>query len=53
MPVNRPPPWLSEHTDEVRLHLGLLTPSYGGKQVLSELGYDAEDILHFRENGIV
>lgn len=37
MPVNRPPPWLSEHTDEV----------------LSELGYDVERISHFRENGIV
>ncbi|KAH9180467.1 CAIB/BAIF family enzyme [Lactarius sanguifluus] len=37
MPVNRPPPWLSEHTDEV----------------LSELGYDVERISHLRENGIV
>ncbi|KAF8275083.1 CAIB/BAIF family enzyme [Lactarius quietus] len=37
MPVKRPPPWLSEHTDEV----------------LSELGYDVERISHFRENGIV
>ncbi|KAI9466121.1 CAIB BAIF family enzyme [Lactarius psammicola] len=37
MPVNRPPPWLSEHTDEV----------------LGELGYDVERISHFRENGIV
>ncbi|KAH9005064.1 CAIB/BAIF family enzyme [Lactarius hatsudake] len=37
MPVNRPPPWLSEHTDEV----------------LSELGYDVERISRLRENGIV
>jgi len=37
MPVNRPPPWLSEHTDEV----------------LSELGYDAEHILQLRKEGIV
>jgi len=37
MEINRPPPWLSEHTEEV----------------LSELGYDVERISHFRENGIV
>jgi len=37
MPVNRPPPWLSEHTDEV----------------LNELGYDAEHISQLRKEGIV
>ncbi|KAI0005949.1 CAIB/BAIF family enzyme [Russula compacta] len=37
MPVNRPPPWLSQHTDEV----------------LSELGYDTEYISQLRKEGIV
>ncbi|KAI0256608.1 CAIB/BAIF family enzyme [Lactifluus subvellereus] len=37
MPVNRPPPWLSEHTDEV----------------LSELGYDTEHISQLRKEGVV
>ncbi|KAH9961699.1 CoA-transferase family III domain-containing protein [Lactifluus volemus] len=37
MPVTRPPPWLSEHTDEV----------------LCELGYDTQHISQLREEGIV
>jgi len=37
MPVNRPPPWLSQHTDEV----------------LEELGYDTERISQLRKEGIV
>ncbi|KAI0306655.1 CAIB/BAIF family enzyme [Multifurca ochricompacta] len=37
MPVIKPPPWLSEHTDEV----------------LRELGYDEELISQFRKDGIV
>jgi len=37
MPVNRPPPWLSQHTDEV----------------LGELGYDTERISQLRKEGVV
>lgn len=37
MPVNRPPPWLSQHTDEV----------------LEELGYDTEHISQLRKEGVV
>ncbi|KAI0288195.1 CAIB/BAIF family enzyme [Russula brevipes] len=37
MPVNRPPPWLSQHTDEV----------------LSELGYDSDHIWQLRKEGVV
>lgn len=37
MPVNRPPPWLSEHTEEV----------------LEELGYSAEETAALRAKGIV
>lgn len=37
MPVNRPPPWLSQHTDEI----------------LTELGYDTEQISKLRKRGVV
>lgn len=37
MPVDRPPPWLSQHTDEV----------------LEELGYDTEHISQLRKEGVV
>lgn len=37
MPVERPPPWLSEHTEEV----------------LSELGYSAEERAALRSKGVV
>lgn len=37
MPVTRPPPYLSQHTDEV----------------LQELGYDGSQIAELRAKGIV
>ncbi|KAJ7644324.1 CAIB/BAIF family enzyme [Roridomyces roridus] len=37
MKVTRPPPWLSEHTDEV----------------MEELGYSAEQIVQLRDKGII
>ncbi|KAL5501631.1 hypothetical protein ACEPAH_8891 [Sanghuangporus vaninii] len=37
MPVTRPPPWLSEHTNEV----------------LEELGYNDEDIHELRSKGVI
>ncbi|THH14542.1 hypothetical protein EW146_g5791 [Bondarzewia mesenterica] len=37
MPVQRPPPWLSQHTTEV----------------LEELGFSSEEMLHLRRDGVI
>ena len=55
MPVNRPPPYFSQHTDEVRFllfmrhHCGPTSLS----QVLQELGYDVSQIEDLRSKRII
>lgn len=56
MPINRPPPWLSQHTDEVRRKYGLDAASAdpASPQILrDELGYTSDRIASLRDRMIV
>ena len=55
MPVTRPPPYLSQHTDEVSNGAWLDVDIYAEMlpKVLKELGYDVTQIEALRTKGII
>ena len=54
MDVRRAPPWLGQHTDEVRSPVTAVRGRYTDRiKVLRELGYADEEVARMRAEGIV